>query len=103
MEAIKGCSSKLFGGWWILLVKISNLAFSMSEICCRFPGVGAFFIAFPFDSILELSMENMGIHDLVNFVLFFTFHCNRVRQRRLVKTVVLIRSKMVDVENGVEL
>jgi hypothetical protein len=103
LEIVKGSGSKFLGSRGILLVEVSNLAFGMCEICCRFPGVRAFFIAFPLNSVLELSMENTGIGDLVDFVLFFTFYCDRVRQQRLIKTVVLIRSEMVDMENGMKL
>jgi uncharacterized membrane protein len=74
----------------------------VSEIYCRFPKVGAFFIVFSFDSILELSTKNIGVCDLVKFILFFAFHYDRVRQQRFVETVVLIRSKMIDIENGVK-
>jgi hypothetical protein len=84
-------------------VEVSNLAFSVSEICCRFPRVGAFFVAFPLNSVLELSTEDTEIRDLINFVLFFSFHCDRVRWRRLVKTVVPIWSETVDMENRMEL
>jgi hypothetical protein len=84
-------------------MKVSNLALSVSEICCRFPGVRAFFIAFPFNSVLELLTEDTGIGDLVNFILLFTFYRDRVRQWGLVKTIVPIGSKTVDVENRIEL
>jgi hypothetical protein len=84
-------------------MEVSNLMFSVSEICCRFSGVGAFFVAFPFNSVLELLTEDAGICDLVDFVLFFAFHCDRVRQRRFIKLVVLVGSKMVDMENAMEL
>jgi hypothetical protein len=84
-------------------VEVSNLALGMSEICCRFPGVGAFFIAFLFNSVLELTTEDVGIRDLIDFVLFFAFHHDRVRRRRFVKTIVPVRSKTVDVENRMEL
>jgi hypothetical protein len=60
-------------------VEISNLALGVCEICCRFPGVRAFFIAFPFNSVLELSTEDTGVCDLVNLILFFTFYRDRVR------------------------
>jgi hypothetical protein len=75
----------------------------MSKICSWFPRVGAFFIAFPFDSVLELLTEDTGVCDLVDFVLFFFFHHNRVRWWRLIKTIVLIRSKSVDIENWIKL
>jgi hypothetical protein len=84
-------------------VEVSDLALSVCEIRCRFPGVGAFFIAFPLHSVLELSTEDTGICDLVDLVLFFTFHRDRVRRRRFIKTVVPVRSKTVDVKNGMEL
>jgi hypothetical protein len=84
-------------------VEVSNLALGVSKIRCRFPGVRAFFIAFPLYSVLELSTEDTGIRDLVNFVLLFTFHRDRVRRRRFIQTVVLVRSKTVDVKNGMEL
>jgi hypothetical protein len=73
-EAVKGCGGELLGGKRILFVEVSNLALGMCKICCRFPGVRAFFIAFLFNSVLELSTEDTGIHDLVDFILFFTFH-----------------------------
>jgi hypothetical protein len=75
----------------------------MSEICCRFPRIGSFFVALSFNSVLELLMKDTGIHNLVDFVFFFTFHCDKVRWRRFVKTVVLVESKLVDMKNGVEL
>jgi hypothetical protein len=84
-------------------VEVSNLALSMSKVCCGFPRIGAFFVAFPFNSVLELSMEDMGIRDFVDLVLLFTFHRDRVRRRRLVKTIVLIGSETIDVENWMEL
>jgi hypothetical protein len=84
-------------------VKVSNLALGVCEICCRFPGVKAFFVAFPFNSVLELLMKDMGICDLVDFVLFFTFHYDRVRRWRLVKAVVPIGSETIDMENRMEL
>jgi hypothetical protein len=84
-------------------VEASNLVLGMSEVCCRFPGIGALSIAFPFYSVLELSMKDMGIHDLINFVLFFTFHHDGVRWWRLVKTIVLVGSKTVNVKNWMEL
>jgi hypothetical protein len=52
---------------------------------------------------LELLTEDTGIRDLVDFVLFFAFYRDRVGRRRFVKAVVLIGSKMVDVENGMKL
>jgi hypothetical protein len=84
-------------------VEVSDLALGVCEIRCRFPRVGAFFIAFPLHSVLELSTKDTGIRDLVNFVLFFTFYRDRVRWRRFVKTVVPIRSETVDMENWMEL
>jgi hypothetical protein len=48
-------------------------------------------------------MEDTGVCDLVDLVLFFAFHRDRVRQRRFVKAVVPIGSKTVDVENWMEL
>jgi hypothetical protein len=75
----------------------------MSEICCRFPRVRTFFIAFPLNSILDLLTKDTEICNLVNFTLFFTFYCNRVRWWRFIKTVVLIGSKTIDMENGIEL
>jgi hypothetical protein len=75
----------------------------MSEICCRFPRIRAFFVVFLFNSVLELLTKDVGIRDFVNFVLFFAFHHNRVRQQRLIKTVILIESKTVDMENRMEL
>jgi hypothetical protein len=103
LEVVKGYGSKFLGSRRILFVKVSNLAFSMSEICCRFSRVRAFLVAFPFNPVLELSTEDTGISDLVDFVLLFTFHRDRVRQWRPVKTVVPIESEMVDVENWMEL
>jgi hypothetical protein len=103
LEAVKNCGRKLLGGQWILFVKVSNLAFSMSKICCRFPRVRAFFIAFPFNSVLELSTEDMEVCDLVDFVLLFIFYHDRIRQQRLVKTVVLVGSKTVDIKHRIEL
>jgi hypothetical protein len=102
-EAVKGCGGEFLGSREILLVEVSNLALGVCEICCRFPGVRAFFIAFPFNSVLELLTKDMGICDLVNFVLFFTFHCDGVRRWRLVKTVVSIGSETIDIENRMEL
>jgi hypothetical protein len=84
-------------------VEVSNLAFSVSEICCRFLRVGAFFVAFPLDSVLELSIEDMGVCNFVDFVFLSIFHYDRVRRQRLVKTVVLIRSKVVNMKNRIEL
>jgi hypothetical protein len=84
-------------------VEVSNLALGMSEICCRFSRVGAFFVVFPLNSVLELSTEDTGICDFVDFVLFFAFHCDRVRWWRFVKTIVPVRSKVVDVENKMKL
>jgi hypothetical protein len=84
-------------------VEVSNLALSMREICCRFPEVGAFFIAFPFDSVLKLLAEDTVVSNLVNFILFFTFYCDRVRWWRLVKTIVPIKSRMVNMKNEMEL
>jgi hypothetical protein len=55
-------------------VKVSNLVFGMQEICCRFLRVRVFFIALLFNSILELSMKDMGICNFVDFMLFFTFY-----------------------------
>jgi hypothetical protein len=83
-------------------MKVNNLALSISEICCRFPRVGAFFIALPFNYVLELSIEDTRVCDLVNSVFLLTFHCDRVRWRRLVKTVISIESKIVDMENRIE-
>jgi hypothetical protein len=48
-------------------------------------------------------MEDTKVHDLVNFVLFFAFYCDRVRWWRFIKTVVLIKSKTVDVKDRIEL
>jgi hypothetical protein len=87
LEVVEGSGSKFLGSRGILLVEVSNLMFGVCEICCRFLGVRAFFIAFPLNSVLELSTEDMGIRDLVDFVLFFAFHRDRVRRRRFVKTV----------------
>jgi hypothetical protein len=84
-------------------VKVSNLVPGMSKVCCRFSGIGAFFIASSLNSVLKLSLKDTGIHDFVDFVLFFTFHCNRVRWWEFVKTIVLVRSKTVDVKDSVEL
>jgi hypothetical protein len=84
-------------------VEVGDLVLGVCEIRCRFPGVRAFFIAFPLDSVLELSTEDTGIRDLVDFVLFFALYRDRVRRRRFVKAVVPIGSKTVDVENRVEL
>jgi hypothetical protein len=84
-------------------VEVSNLVFSVGEICCRFPGVGAFFVAFPFNSVLELSMEDTEVCDLVDFVLLLIFYHDRVRRRRFVKTVIPIGSKAIDMENRMEL
>jgi hypothetical protein len=102
-EAVKGCGSELLGSRRILLVEVSNLAFSVGEVCCRFPGIGALFVAFPFNSVLKLTTEYTGIRDLVYFVLLFAFYRNWVRRWRFVKTVVPIRSEMVDMENGMKL
>jgi hypothetical protein len=52
---------------------------------------------------LELSTEDTGVRDLVNFILLFTFYHDRVRWQRFVKTVVPIESKTVDIEDGMEL
>jgi hypothetical protein len=60
-------------------VEVSDLAFGMSEICSRFSRVGTFFITFSLNLVLELSVEDMGICDLVDFVLFFIFHYDWVR------------------------
>jgi hypothetical protein len=79
LKAIKGCGGKLLKSQRILLVEVSNLAFDMSEICCKFLRVRALFRAVSLDSILELSIEDMGIYNLVDLVLFFTFHYNWVR------------------------
>jgi hypothetical protein len=84
-------------------VEVSNLALSVGEVCCRFPGIGAFFVAFPFNSVLKLTTEDTGIRDLVDFILLFAFYRDWVRWRRLVKTVVPIRSETVDMENGMKL
>jgi hypothetical protein len=74
LEAVKDSGSKLLRSRRILLVEVSNLALGMSEICCRFPRIGAFFIAFPLNSILKLSTEDTEVCDLVDFVLFFIFY-----------------------------
>jgi hypothetical protein len=103
LEFIKGSGSKLLRCQGILLVEVSNLALSMSEICCRFPRIGAFFVAFPFNSVLELSTEDTRVRDLVNFVLLFAFHHDRVRWQGFIKTIVLIGSKTVDMEDEIEL
>jgi hypothetical protein len=60
-------------------VEVSNFALGIGKVYCRFPRIEAFFVAFPFNSILELTTEDMGICDLINFVLFFTFYHDRVR------------------------
>jgi hypothetical protein len=103
LETIKGSSRKLLRSRGVLLVEVSNLALSVSEICCRLPKVGAFFVAFLFNFVLKLMTENIGVHDFVDFVLFFTFQYDWVRQWRFVKNVVLIESESIDVEDGVEL
>jgi hypothetical protein len=103
MKANKGCGSKFLRGKRILLVEVSNLALSVSKICCRFSEVRAFFIAFPFYSVLKLLTEDIGIYDFIDFVFLFIFHCNRVRQWRFVKAVVSIESKTVNIENWMEL
>jgi hypothetical protein len=103
LETIKGCSGKLLRSRELLLVEVSNFALSVSEICCRLPRVGAFFVAFLFNFVLKLMTENIGVHDFVDFILFFTFHYDWVRQWRFVKTVVLIESESINVEDGVEL
>jgi hypothetical protein len=103
LKAVKGCGSKFLRCKRVLLVEVSNLVFSISKICCRFLKVGAFFIAFPFDSILELLMKDMRVCDLVDFIFLFTFYHNRVRWWRFVKAIVSIRSKMVNMKNRMEL
>jgi hypothetical protein len=61
-------------------VEVSNLALSVGEIRCRFPGIGALFVAFPFNSVLKLTTEDTGIRDLVDFVLLFAFYHDWVRR-----------------------
>jgi hypothetical protein len=102
LKAVKSSGSKLFESRGIFLMEVSILVFGISEICCRFPRVRAF-IAFLLNLILELSMEDIEIHDLVNLVLFFAFYYDRVRQWGFVKTIVLIESKSVDIEDRIEL
>jgi hypothetical protein len=102
-EAVEGYGSKLLRSRRILFVEVSNLALSVGEICCGLPGVGAFFVTFSFNSVLKLTAEDTGVRDLVDFILFFAFHRDRIRWRRFVKTVVSVRSKAVDMENGMEL
>jgi hypothetical protein len=87
----------------MFLVEVSDHASGVSEICYRFPGIRAFFVAFSFNSVLKLSMEDTEICDLVNFVLLFTFHCDRIRRWRFVKAVVPVGSKIVDMEDRIEL
>jgi hypothetical protein len=60
-------------------MEVSNLVFSISKMCCRFPRIRAFFIAFPFDAVLKLLMEDTGGHDLINLIFLFTFHYDWVR------------------------
>jgi hypothetical protein len=103
LEAVKGCGGELFRSRRILFVEVSNLAFSVSEICCRFPGVGALLVVFLFNPVLKLLTEDTGICDLVDFVLFFAFHYDRVRRWKFVKAVISVGSKTVDMENGMEL
>jgi hypothetical protein len=79
LEAVKSYSSKFLKSRRILLIEVSNLLFSVSEICCGFPRVKIFFIAFLFDSILELLTEDIEIYNLVDFVFFFIFYYNRFR------------------------
>jgi hypothetical protein len=84
-------------------MEVSNLAFGVREICCRFPRIRAFFIAFLFYCRLELSTEDVEVRDLVDFVFFFAFHYDWVRWQRFVKTVVLVGSKLIDVKDRIKL
>jgi hypothetical protein len=48
-------------------------------------------------------MKDTGVCDFVNFVFLFIFHCDWARQQRFVKTIVLIESESVDIEDRIEL
>jgi hypothetical protein len=101
-EFIKESSTDTAWSSWVLFVEFGNSFLSVHQVLGGFPGVFTFAVAFPADKVLELTAVNTTVDDRIDLVFFFTLNDYRFRRGRFVKTVVVPRTEVTDIENGIQ-
>ena len=86
-------------------VKFPNLFRGVFQIARRFPGVFAFTVTCPTDEVLKSATKELGVSDVVDFVLFFAVDCYwiRGRRRQAVYIVPFIKAEAIHMEDVVDL
>ena len=86
-------------------MKLSNLFRGVFQIARRFPGVFSFTVASPTDEVLKSATKELGVSDVVDFVLFFAVDCYwiRGRRRQAVYIIPFIRAEAIRMEDVVDL
>ena len=75
----------------------------MHKVICLFPCIASCAVTLSMNFVLELLAVDMTVENLLDDVFLFTGNLDRLRRRRLLDALVVPRTKLVDVEDRVDL
>src|SRR6266404_1173688 len=81
-------------------VKLINFILCMRQIRSRLPSILAFPIAGPADEEFKSTIKDFTVPNVVDFVLFLAFHCDRIRWgwQEPINLVPFVSRETIDVE-----